>query len=236
MKKEVKIAVYILMAIIGFYAFIAGFMGAHYVGEMSEKNFFYAILFVVLFLILYKLRKWIKFSKPILFVVGVVMVTFFIMAYIPNMILSELSDDPRFYAIKKYIYTNSVNSYNTEFLESFLPNELPTVCESYNYETRGRVPAQDYHPWSCLKFYTDRNTQKEYADYYKGLCDIYVTDSAEFEEHKEFVLEYFVGFTNLYNDYWEYVSNVELYGVKIDMYHYAGILIDYNTGFVTILT
>ena len=89
------------------------------------------------------------------------------------------------YQVKKFIYCHGV--YNG-YMDEYLPESLPEVCEDYKFITQGSFVAQDYHPSAYLIFHTDTANMRMLEKYYKSLKDaelVEIDDVTDIEEYKQ---------------------------------------------------
>lgn len=120
--------------------------------------------------------------------------------------------------------------------EALLPEQLPDACTGYRFRTQGSLIAQDYHASSYLTFYTDAATLDTYAAYYDSMdCErIQYAPAGETDEKQFPHLSWFCRQMRLDQTMPEHSEQMTLYW--FDSYYPKGVLLDYDTGLVAVLT
>lgn len=158
---------------------------------------------------------------------------------------SNLSYVKPMYQVKKFIYCNGV--YNG-YMDEFLPEKLPKVCEDYKFITQVGTIAQDYHPSAYLIFRTDTATMHELEEDYKKIDGAKLVEvNVDIEEYKrkygddymEYIPEYpkqFPGhvYSRLDDEHIDDFFDAVIY--EIPSYCNKGCIFDYSSGLVVYWT
>lgn len=206
---------------------------------------FLVMLFAVLLLgAVYKIVQRIGKGKPVLLIARIAAFSAIVIYYLPFLIMVSFSKNQLFYPLKRYCYIHGVYYSQGEIYEELLPDSLPKNCSSYAFRTQGSMIAQDYHASSYLVFYTDIQTQKEYAEKYRQkdsaplTRDSMIAESdAESDSESSYPdkkITWFINMMQLDAAIVNTMENFEFFFIP-ERYPKA-VLLDYDTGLVAILT
>lgn len=183
-----------------------------------------------------KLVKKFQKGKGLL-IASMVLAVFTITAfYTPLVVLRGAKEVQVLYPLKRFLYTYGVYGDRSGIYEALLPEQLPDACTGYRFRTQGSLIAQDYHASSYLTFYTDVATLDTYAAYYDSMdCErIQYAPAGETDEEQFPHLSWFCGQMQLDLSLPEHSEQMTLYW--FDSYYPKGVLLDYDTGLVAVLT
>ena len=149
---------------------------------------------------------------------------------------AEAKEVQLLYPLKRFLYTYGVYGDESGIYEALLPEQLPDACTGYRFRTQGSLIAQDYHASSYLTFYTDAATLDTYAAYYDSMdCERIQYDPVGETDEEQFPhLSWFCGQMQLDQTMPEHSEQMTLYW--FDSYYPKGVLLDYDTGLVAVLT
>lgn len=156
--------------------------------------------------------------------------------YTPLVVLRSAKEVQLLYPLKRFLYTYGVYGDGSGMYEAMLPEQLPDACTGYRFRTQGSLIAQDYHASSYLTFYTDVATLEAYAAYYDSMdCERIQYDPVGETDEEQFPhLSWFCGQMQLDQNLPEHSEQMTLYW--FDIYYPKGVLLDYDTGLVAVLT
>ncbi|MBE6861672.1 MAG: hypothetical protein E7497_02075 [Ruminococcus sp.] len=200
---------------------------------ISGKLFLIALAAVLLLGVIYKLVMELGKGKKILCISRVVAILAIIAFYVPTLILMNFNETKLFYPLKRACYIHGVFGENYEFYDDMLPEKLLDNCSDYYFRTQGCFPAQDYHPSSYLIFHTDTEVLDLYAAHYETLDCIRLENGMQSEDEFDDI-EWFCSQMRLNERVQDNLDNAVLYW--FDEYYPKGMLLNYETGLVAILT
>ena len=156
--------------------------------------------------------------------------------YTPLVVLRSAKEVQLLYPLKRFLYTYGVYGDESGIYETLLPEQLPDACTGYRFRTQGSLIAQDYHASSYLTFYTDAATLEAYAAYYDSMdCERIQYDPVGETDEEQFPhLSWFCGQMRLDQTMPEHSEQMTLYW--FDSYYPKGVLLDFDTGLVAVLT
>ncbi len=192
-----------------------------------------ALAAVLLLGLVYKLAADLENRKKILCISRAIAALALIAFYMPTLILMNFDEAELLYPLKRAYYTHGVFGENYKFYEDMLPEKLPDNCSDYYFRTQGCFPAQDYHPSSYLMFHTDREMLDSYAAHYETLRCIRLENGTQSEDEFDHI-EWFCSMMRLNERFDDNLDNAVLY--LFDDYYKKGMLLNYETGLVAILT
>lgn len=169
-------------------------------------------------------------GKKLLIAARVIAIGACVVYYLPMVVLMNFVETKWMYPLKRLDYTFGVYGGNAAYYQRLLPGTLPKVCEDYSFRTQGSMIAQDYHPSSYLMFHTDTVTLDEYAAYYETLDCSRIVNS----EYTEGKFSWFCGQMRMEKYFQDDLSNAVLYW--FGDYYPKGVLLNYDTGLVAVLT
>lgn len=184
-----------------------------------------------------KLVKKFQKGKGLLIASRVLAVFAIAAFYTPLVVLRSAKEVQLLYPLKRFLYTYGVyGDGRSGIYEALLPEQLPDACTGYRFRTQGSLIAQDYHASSYLTFYTDAATLDTYAAYYDSMdCErIQYAPVGETDEEQFPHLSWFCGQMKLDQTMSEHSEQMTLYW--FDSYYPMGVLLDYDTGLVAVLT
>lgn len=200
---------------------------------VSGKLFLIAVCSSLLLGVVYRQVKKHEKGRGLLYIARIVAIGSCIAFYLPMIVLTNFTHTKILYPLKRLDYSYGVFGSNADYYLRLLPKRLPEKCEDYSYRTQGSMPAQDYHPSSRLKFYTDNDTLEVYAAYFdKEDCIRFENDPENEEATKK--IQWFCRQMGLDDPFEGSLDNAVLFW--IDDYYPKGALLDYDTGLVAILT
>ncbi len=166
--------------------------------------------------------------------------------FIPYVLLMKFENSKMLYTVKKANYIYGVMD-NDESYISFLPQELPEICDDYTFVTIGCLPIPDHVSKSYLIFTTDTDTIDKFRDYYVGLgCEMRDIDTDPYKDHslsdypdvkKEDFYYWFCSRANLNETIQNDFEHNELYVKKEGKYEKLSkaVLLNRDKGLVVIL-
>ncbi len=206
-----------------------------YTMAVSGYLFLTMLAAVLLLGAIYRAVNYCGKGRKILYAARIITALLIVAFYMPSFILMSFKETELLYPLKRACYIYGVYG-GSEFYDNLLPEKLPDKCGDYYCMTQGCVPAQDYHPSSYLMFHTDRDTLDSYAEYYSGFgYTLLENNVSEDEEDNSFDrIEWFCSQMRISERFSDNLDNAVLY--YIDDYYPKGILLNYETGLVAILT
>ncbi len=254
-KKSPWVAINIAIAVFGFFSSCISvfiFMSAR---GITEPMILIDILLNIFLAVFYK--KWQKIKdfqwqkgrrlRIAVIILRISAITAIILTYSAPFIATNanLRYVKSMYQVKKFIYSQGVYS---GYMDEFLPEKLPKVCEDYKFVTQLDTIAQDYHPSAYLIFRTDTATMHELERDYKeidGAELVEIDDVPDIEEYKQeygynymqYMPEYpkqFPGhvYSRLDDNHKDDFFDAVIYEVP----SYRGCMFDYSSGLVVYWT
>lgn len=203
------------------------------ISAISGKLFLIAVVTSLLLGVVYRQVKKRQNGKALLYLARVVAIGSCIAFYMPMIVLTNFSHTKLLYPLKRLDYSYGVFGENADYYLRLLPKTLPEKCEDYSYRTQGSMVAQDYHPSSYLKFYTDTGTLDAYTEHFEALDCTRLENDPENEEAMNHI-HWFCGQMRLDDPCEGSFDNAVLYW--FDSHYPKGALLCYDTGLVAILT
>lgn len=142
------------------------------------------------------------------------------------------------YQVKRFIYSHGV--YNG-YMDEFLPEKLPEMCDDYKFVTQIDTLAQDYHASAYLIFHTDTATMHSLEEDYRQIDGAEIIDiNAEaiyIDDRNENVIEVPKAFPGHVYAWLDDNHKDDFFDAVIyEIPSYKGCMFDYSSGLVVYWT
>lgn len=161
-KRSTLISINVLIV---FMAMCGGLMFVMYTSGITSVLFDIGLpvnMILVLFYRIYK--KYGRFRKTVI-ILRITVIIIFALGLLAPIVLMNFKHTKFMYPLKRFCYNYGVY----EIKDNILPSKLPEKYNDYLFITKGNVPAQDYHTDAYLIFHTNKNTLKNYENYFASL-------------------------------------------------------------------
>lgn len=223
-------SIILLLHIVVFPVWLAAWMSTPVI---TGKIMLSAVVTSLLLGVVYRFVKKYQKGQGVLYFARIAAIGSCIAVYLPMIVLTNFSHTKLLYPLKRLDYSYGVFGENADYYLRLLPKTLPEKCEDYSYRTQGSMVAQDYHPSSYLKFYTDTGTLDAYTKHFEAMDCTRLENDPENEEAMNHI-HWFCRQMRLDDPCEGSFDNAMLYW--FDSYYPKGALLCYDTGLVAILT
>lgn len=211
------------------YFIIPAFLWFIFYSLITTKLLGVTVLFLLIFCVI---NAYCKRFKIVWNIARGIWIFFAVISYIPAIFLMMFDNTTAMYGLKKAAFINGV----TGMYSYLLPEELPEVCEDYNFNTIGNLPVQDTVSRAYLTFYTDAETIDEYRESCEDSDEYKKIDLSYWREGSGGVYYWFCRKVGLKEDIMNDVENNELYISTLSHSEFSprGILLNRKRGLVAI--